>query len=347
MISDKYSRKEKRGLIRLDSVFPVEYQLLKNSKAVDETWHHGFTNNVSKGGLCLELLKVDGQTLKLLENDGDIELSLKIYIPVHRPASLATAKVLWLKKEPHHISQHRLGLSYNTIDKKALQRIMRFAYGKIILPRLALASIAVLFLAFVTSAYNNFRLSSYNKKLIEKMVDIAQDSKQKREELEKIKKDKLSLEAKLQESNFRIKAADEELGQKVKSLEDLQKIGQGRADIIKIQESEIAKLKFILSDLTQSRQDIIQKMGDLDKMQESAEVKFKEIRQRKAALEKESFEKMYQWVKAHQNQDSGLIASFEGDKELSDQAFTYDQALAVIAFSYFNDFEMSRKIFDF
>lgn len=344
---DRHLRKEKREFIRLDSVFPVEYQLLENNKAIDEVWHHGFTNNVSSGGLCLELLKIEAQALKLLESPHDVELNLKIYIPIHKPASRAVAKILWLRKEPHHISQYRLGLQYDKIDKKELRRIMRIAYGKVILPKLALAGIIFLFLAFIISAYNNFRLSSYNKKLIEEMVNIAQDFRKSKAELEAIRKEGQVLEGRLKQSNAGIKAKEEELNQKVKSLEDAQKIGEGRADIIKIQEAEIQKLKFILSDLSQGRQDIIQKIGDLEKIQEMVEVKLKTIKEKKTLLEKESFEKMYQWVKVHQNPRSGLIASFEGDGELGDQAFTYDQALAVIALSYFKDYELARKILDF
>lgn len=339
--------KEKREFIRLDSVFPVEYQLLENNKAVSETWHHGFTNNVSSGGLCLELLKVDSATLKLLESPREAGLNLKIYIPIHKPASRATAKILWLKKEPHHISQYRLGLKYDTIGKKELRQIMRIAYGKVILPKLALAGIIFLFAAFTISAYNNFRLSSYNKKLIEKMVNMLEDSKRSKAELEAIRKEGQVLEGRLKQSNADIKAKEEELARKLKSLEDLSRIGEGKADIIKIQEAEIQKLKAMLSDLSQSRQDIIQKIGDLEKMQETVKVKLREIKEKKVILEKENFEKMYQWVKVHQNPRTGLISSFEGDGELGDQAFTYDQALAVIAFSYFKDYESAKKILDF
>lgn len=344
---DKCSGKEKREFIRLDSVFPVEYQLLKNNKAVDESWHHGFTNNVSSGGLCLELLKIDAQALKLLESPQDAGLNLKIYIPIHKPASHASAKILWLRKEPRHISQYSLGLQYDKIDKKELRRIMRVAYGKVILPKLALAGIIFLFAAFIISAYNNSRLSSYNKKLIEEMVNTLEDSKKSKAELEAIRKEGQALEGRLKQSNADIKTKEEELGQKLKSLEDLSAIGEGRAGIIKIQEAEIQKLKAMLSDLTQSRQDIIQKIGDLEKIEDTVEVKLREIKEKKAILEKENFEKMYQWVKTHQNPRSGLIASFEGDGELGDQAFTYDQALAVIALSYFKDYEPARKILDF
>ncbi|TAN63223.1 hypothetical protein EPN16_00150, partial [bacterium] len=101
------SPKHKREYVRLDSVFPVEYQFLKNDKAPDNVWHHGFTNNVSHGGMCLELLQLGPEAIKLLKDAQAVKLNLKIHIPIHRPASLARARVLWFKEEPHHLSQYR------------------------------------------------------------------------------------------------------------------------------------------------------------------------------------------------------------------------------------------------
>jgi hypothetical protein len=40
---------------------------------------------------------------------------------------------------------------------------------------------------------------------------------------------------------------------------------------------------------------------------------------------------MYQWLKVHQNPRTGLVLSYEGDKDLSNWSFLYDQALAAIA----------------
>jgi len=69
--------------------------------------------------------------------------------------------------------------------------------------------------------------------------------------------------------------------------------------------------------------------------------------QKQSALEKANFDKMYQWLKVHQSPRTGLVASFEGDKNIANWAFTYDEALAVLAYSYFSDFQRAKKILDF
>jgi hypothetical protein len=342
----KSLKTEHREYLRLDSIFPVEYQFLKDNAPPDESWHHGFTHNVSKGGMCLELLKLDVEIVRLLKSAKGIRLNLRIHIPIHRPAGLARARVLWFKEEPHHLSQYRVGLVYDEIEQKVIQRIMRLAYGKIVLPRLALISIAVLFFGFITIAYNNFRLSSYNKKLIKDLVDITQGSKTGREELERIRSAKQALESRLQEAGAKIKEKESDLENKLKALEEYKKIEKEKTELLQAQETEVQRLKSMLIRLSLDEEGLRQKIGNLEKMEVSAQDKLKDIKERRMTLEKESFQKMYQWVKIHQNPRTGLISSFEGG-ELSDVAFTYDQALAVIVFSYFKDYNLAKKILDF
>ncbi len=346
-MEEKRAKKQKREFIRLDSVFPVEYQLLKENAPPDESWHHGFTHNVSKAGMCLELLKLDAETVRLLKSAKGVKLNLKIHIPIHRPASFARARVLWFKEEPHHLSRYRAGLIYDDIEQKAVRGIMRFAYGKVILPRLAWISIIILLLGFIASAYNNFRLSSYNKKLIKDLVEVTQGSSIGREELERIRGAKQALEAELEAASAKIKEKESDLENKLKALEEYKKIEKEKTELLETHEAEVQRLKSMLMRLSLDETGLRQKIDDLAKMEARQQVKLKDIKERKMILEKENFQKMYQWVKIHQNPRSGLISSFEGDGEISDVAFTYDQALAIIVFSYFKDYNLAKKILDF
>jgi len=56
---------------------------------------------------------------------------------------------------------------------------------------------------------------------------------------------------------------------------------------------------------------------------------------------------MYQWLTIHQNPRTGLVMSFEGDSNVDNWAFIYDQSLAAQAYTRFSDFERARKILDF
>ena len=341
----KQPKNDKREYLRLDSVFPVEFQILLDNRLQDFGWQHCFTHNISKGGICLEIPRLEQQVVTLLNSPGEIRFNLRIHIPIHMPPTNAAAKVLWFKKEEgHHLSQYRVGLKYDNIDAAALGRIMRFAYTKVNLPRLALAIIAVLFLGFAFTTYNNFRLVSANKKLIKQMLETLAIARVSKDELQAIQKERAVLEAKLLESSAVISAREEELN---KMLAELKTIEEDNTELLKEKESQIQELKAMLAALKQTKSGFIQKLGDLGQKEELAALRLNKIKEKKIVLEKASFEKMYQWVKLHQNPRTGLISSFEGDRELSDVAFTYDQALAIIAFSYHQEYELAGKALDF
>jgi len=69
--------------------------------------------------------------------------------------------------------------------------------------------------------------------------------------------------------------------------------------------------------------------------------------ERKVMLEQANFDKMYQWLKIHQNNRTGLVSSFEGDKEIANWSFTYDLALVAQAYTKFSDFDELRKFWIF
>ena len=72
-----------------------------------------------------------------------------------------------------------------------------------------------------------------------------------------------------------------------------------------------------------------------------------QLDQKKVVLEKANFDKMYQWLTIHQNNRTGLVMSFEGDKDIANWAFTYDQALLVQVYTQFSDFIRANKILNF
>ncbi len=58
-------------------------------------------------------------------------------------------------------------------------------------------------------------------------------------------------------------------------------------------------------------------------------------------------EQMYQWLRSHRNLKTGLVASFEGDPALANQAFTYDQSLACQTFLLFGDVKDAEALLSF
>ncbi|MCX5712045.1 MAG: hypothetical protein NTY47_03105, partial [Candidatus Omnitrophica bacterium] len=64
-------------------------------------------------------------------------------------------------------------------------------------------------------------------------------------------------------------------------------------------------------------------------------------------LEKANLDKMYEWIKVHQSHGTGLVMSFEGDIDIADWAFIYDQSLASQVFMMFSDFGRAKDNLDF
>ena len=64
-------------------------------------------------------------------------------------------------------------------------------------------------------------------------------------------------------------------------------------------------------------------------------------------LEKSTLDRMHQWLNVHQNPQTGLVVSFEGDRNHRYTAFTYDQSLATQAYILFGDYDKARRVIDF
>jgi hypothetical protein len=72
------------------------------------------------------------------------------------------------------------------------------------------------------------------------------------------------------------------------------------------------------------------------------------LERQKTGIQRTLFNKMHQWLKNHQNPETGLILSFEGNVGVvKDWAFIYDQALAANVFLLFHNERDARRILNF
>ena len=76
MHSAGYPSGEKRKYIRLDTVFPVQLRLesLDGSRFLSQ-WLQGFTNNVSKGGICLAINNFDHSLAEIIKKHQNLDIS--------------------------------------------------------------------------------------------------------------------------------------------------------------------------------------------------------------------------------------------------------------------------------
>ena len=321
---------EQRKYLRLDTVFPVQFRLEEPEGEVFLSgWLQGFTNNISRGGICLEINNLDPELFELLKKM-NIKLSIEINIPVSQKPICARASIIWVKdifKDKH---QYLVGINYDYIPAKQNNKLLRYSWLKKLFVPVVAALVIILAAALGANGYLNFKLTQGNKLLIEKLALVLKDSSAAQQKIEEAAAQRKSFESELII-----------LQEQIKSVQ-FQKEKISAADFMRIKQlndlvAGLAKEKLVLND----------RLAAVVRDENLASQEFIQLDQKKAALEKANFDKMYQWLKIHQNSRTGLVASFEGDQKIANWSFTYDQALLVQAYAKFLDFDRAKKILDF
>jgi len=337
MRREEYPGLERRKYIRLDSVFPVSFQLLSlDGRQIFSEWVQGFTNNIGRGGICLAINQLAPDLAKILKH-GVAKVSLKIEIPLNREPVTAVAKVSWIKDPAEASHKYLVGLTYEQINLDQNNKIMRYARMRKLFVPVVLGIIFVVSIGLSLNTYINIKLIRGNKALVEQLVKIVQESSVAKQKIKMIAKEKEDLQLRIQASQLEIKNVEEEK----KNLENAGNLEKAQA-VKKIQE-----LSSLIEKLSQDRVSLQEQMINIQHKEIVVTEELLRLDETKSHLEKANIDHMYQWLKVHQNPRTGLVASFEGDSDIANWAFTYDQSLAVQAYANFGDFERARKILDF
>ncbi len=327
---------DKRRYVRLDTVFPVMIRL----ESLDGVhflsgWLQGFTNNISRGGICLSINNLDVSLVKVIEKR-QLLVRLEIDLPIFKKPVIAQAHVSWVRNVFDTPNKYLVGLSYYKINEKQNQKIMRYVWVRKNLVPVSLLFIVLLSLGMVANGILNMRLMSGNKALVQQLVGVIQDSRIAKEKISSVARERQDLEIKVQELNLLI--AQEKLKRSLSEQQDEKLTDYGK----KLNESNVV-IQNLASELERLKEQLL-----MAKRQESFAIEEAAvIDKKKAVLEKANVDKMYLWLKAHQNPRTGLVMSFEGDNSLRSWAFIYDQSLAGQAFTNSSDFENTHKLFDF
>jgi len=321
---------EQRKYLRLDTVFPVQFRLVNPETGVFlSDWLQGFTNNISRGGLCLAINNLNAELLKTLK-EKKIKLALEIDIPISLKPILASATIVWVKDIFGNKHQYLVGLNYERIPAEQNSKLMRYAWFKKLFVPAVLALVIILGCALGVNSYLNFKLTQGNKLLIERLANVLKDSNLAKQRIEEVTAERKNFQSKLRILQAQIRSVE---AQKTK-------IQSG--DLI-----QIKQLNDLIESLSREKQDLEAKLSAAKRNENLATQELTQLDEKKLVLEKANFDKMYQWLKIHQNNRTGLVASFEGDKEIANWSFTYDLALLIQAYSRFSDFDRARKILDF
>jgi len=328
---------ERRQYVRLDTVFPVQFRLFaSDSKRFLSDWLQGFSSDIGKGGLCLTVNNLNPEFLKLIK-EKQVKLSLSIELPIMIGQVSARAKVAWVKEGFSSPDKFLIGLAYEEIDPLQNNRIMRYAYAKKLFVPSVLSIIIVLGLFFGLSAFINAKLIKGNKALVSQLIRIAQESSIAKQKVKNISQEREDLQKKIQALELRIQTVGEERSG-IKEKANIKLTSESRKT------EELSKL---IKQLTQEKELLQEKLIAIHQKENIVTEDLLRLDKRKTVLEKANFDSMYQWLRLHQNPRTGLVMSFEGDGDVEDWAFIYDQSLAAQAYTYFSNFEKAKKIFDF
>jgi hypothetical protein len=330
------AQSDRRQYVRLDSVFPVQFKIIAPDGTGLTEWLQGFTHNVSRGGIQLDAAFLDAHSLELLRAPGG-RLLLRIRMPLYRPAVAATAKVAWLKESGEEGQRYSLGVTYESIEKPGRRRIMRYVLAKKTVPVAVFALVTVLLAGLGYNGYVNYRLIQGNKALVQHLITILQESSLAKQKIKDINREKDGLQLKIDALQTRIQSIDDEKSKLAEKLKE---------EEVKSNE-RLKQLNGTVEKLGQEKSGFQDQLIALQHTENEVTSELLRLGQKKSVLEKENVDKMYAWLSVHQNARTGLVISFEGDNELEDWAFTYDQSLALQVYLNFSDFERARKVLEF
>lgn len=320
---------ERRTYVRMDSVFPVQFQCVGEADSPKGPWVQAFTSNVSSGGILVDLHAPEQAVLSSLTQGARV--LLKMQIPVGVPAS-GSAIVEWIS-EDHAGARFLIGLSYESMDSRVRSRITRYARARQFFFYFVLGVIFLLCMSIAAVSYRGILLMKGNEALTEELIRILQDSSVAKQKIKDISREKETLQLKIDALQSRITALGEEQWKTQEAeAQSKQKLGQMSAAVEKLE---------------REKNTLHVELMALQRKENAVSEELLKLGEKKSMLQKANIEAMYRWLTVHQNGRTGLLASFEGDEALARIGFSYDQALAIQAFCVFSDFERARKAIEF
>ena len=372
MMRRNIPKENRRVYKRLDTIFPVEFQIVDDNHAPVSIWYQAFSQDISKGGICLTVNQISKGEFDFF-NWSATQLLLQIHSPFSDKSFLAYGKIVWIKKiKDLPLPQYILGLHFTRIDHAQINQFLSYIRNrKIIWNSLkALIVCMVFYLGFVLVA--NYRLQSRNVALLQEYGDLLKSNLvltnryhsllEDREQLTKVINDadvelkilKVTLAKEEAERNRHVSLLEKRLvesrNEAVSSEIDVARIEEQKSEleaVKKEKDQEIARLKAAIVNLKENTVILTSNLDEVIARESEIKTSFSMNKESEGMLVGTLKDKLYQWVKNHQNQRTGLIESFEGDARLRTVSYVYDDGLAIIAYSLFGDFTQARLGLEF
>jgi hypothetical protein len=148
---------DNRKYIRLNTVFPVEFRTVDDAKNTTSPMLQGFTRNVGKCGMCIEVkfLKEE-EPFSLMP--GKTKINLVINIPSEALYTQCYATVRWVKKNTEYVfDTYLFGCSYDEIapdNQKMIERHVLWLHRR---PKVVFAFTIVVLVSAILLLYFGIR----------------------------------------------------------------------------------------------------------------------------------------------------------------------------------------------
>lgn len=341
---DKEIYIERRRYIRLGAVFPVEFQFLDlaTGNTVSDI-KQGFTRDVGRGGICLEVNNLEENFEKIL-NEKNARLDLRLHIPLSHRETKAVANIAWCKKlKSGYPNKYLIGLSFLQIDSNDRDRIYFHARRVSLTPKLVSILILLLILGLAYFYASDLKLKIENRKLVMQLVELSSKKSRLERNILDFNKERSALEKRLLANQTRLREYED----KLKELDKLSTELKEKEELLKDYEQDREEIERKLKEALSEREELTKRVAMISEKRVSTEDSLRELLISFEALEERNITSMYEWIKNHQNRITGLVVSYEGDKSIEDWAFTYDQSLASQSFTLKGDKERAQKILNF
>jgi c-di-GMP-binding flagellar brake protein YcgR len=150
----KRSEDSNRQYIRLNTVFPVEFHTVDDIKNPTSSMLQGFTRDVGKGGMCIEVKSMKGEVPFNIV-PGTTKVKLFINIPSDTFPTECYAIVRWVKKISEYVfDTYSFGCNYDEIEpdnQKMIERHVVWLQKKpkiVFIFTMVILAIAILLLYF-------------------------------------------------------------------------------------------------------------------------------------------------------------------------------------------------------
>ena len=139
---------EQRRYTRLNTVLPLEFRVLSQDQQSLSDWLAGFSNNISRSGICVFSNLIPPELWESLK-DKETIFQLRIHIPFLWKTISTQGKLVWHRKGKIKEANFSLGLEFLDLSKKERRNLIFFAYWRNLIPKVSLSIIIVLTIQFL------------------------------------------------------------------------------------------------------------------------------------------------------------------------------------------------------